>query len=289
MTAHYRISATDGTILSLTKWGALPSTIVLIHGFADGKYLWSPFSTALKQHAGVVAMDLRGHGDSGWDAGGAYSVGNLVSDVQDVIDACCAQDLLLVGHSLGAHIAIQLAAANAQRVRGLVLVDTGPGMSADGISQVRKNFRSRMGVFTSRLEYQRALSGWMPLADSDMLALSADNALTESGEVYRLKCDPRLADMELPNASDMVWPLLQSLNCPSLLIRGEASAVLSRHTAAEMVRRVAGLRCETVPVAGHAVMMDNPKAFLSVLQKFVFGVCRSIGAMEASDRSSVVA
>jgi pimeloyl-ACP methyl ester carboxylesterase len=288
MTAHYRISAADGTMLSVTQWGALPSTIVLIHGFADGKYLWSPFSTALMQHAGVMAMDLRGHGDSEWDADSVYSIAKLVSDGQAVINACCAHDLLLVGHSLGAHIALQLAAVNPQRVRGLVLVDAGPGMPADGISQVRSNFRSRTGPFASPFDYQRAFSGWMPLADSDMLALSADNALTKSGEAYRLKCDPRIVDMEFPQASDEQWSLLQSPKCPILLIRGQASAVLSRQTAAEMTRRLPSLRCETVPMAGHAIMMDNPEAFLSILQKFVFGVCSSIGASESSDRSSAI-
>jgi esterase len=274
MILESRVCATDGTTLAVTTWGDTPASIVLIHGFADARYVWSPFARSLMNRAGVLAMDLRGHGDSDWDLDGTYCVNTFVADVQTILDRLCSNHLVLVGHSLGAEIAVRLAAGDEQRIRAIVLVEGGPGTAAAGVNQARARFSSRMRTFVSRGDYQRTLSDWLPMADADMVSLSARQALRQSDDGYRLKCDPELAQMAPPDADGTLWSLFESLRCPSLLIRAEASAVLSRHAANEMVRRGAIVRCESVAMAGHAVMMDNPKEFGSILQRFVADLYR---------------
>ena len=262
------IVATDDTLLSLSTWGDAPPGIVMLHGFADGRYLWAPFATSLMGHAGVLAADLRGHGDSQWDPHGAYAVATFVADAQAIVDRTCSNELVLIGHSLGAEIALRLAAANAARVRALVLVDGGPGLISEGREHMRSNFRSRVRDFGSRRAYAQTLREWMPLADDEMLDLAARHAIADHGHGYRLKSDPRLADMTLQGDDGELWSILESLRCKILLVRGEASAFLSRRAAADMERRIENLRCETVAMAGHAVMMDNPAQFGSILQRF---------------------
>jgi len=269
MSADLRVGARDGTMLSLSSWGSARPGIVCIHGFADGRYVWSPFAPQLTHYAGVLAMDLRGHGDSAWDPAGVYNTARFVEDAQTIVNECCAHDILLIGHSLGADVAVRLASQNRLRTRGLVLVDSGPGASAAGVRQVRDGFRSKADIFPSQAAYRQALSDAMPLADAAMLELCVQHTLTGSDAEYRVKCDPRLADMELPGSREELWPVLESLHIPSLLIRGEASAIVPRQLASAMTRRVRNLRCATVALAGHAVMMDNPGEFGSILSSFV--------------------
>lgn len=264
-----QVRAADGTSLAVTAWGNTPASIVLMHGFADASYLWNPFARSLMNHAGVLAMDLRGHGDSGWDRSGRYGVGAFVADANIILERLCSGGLVLVGHSLGAELAIRLAAMDPRRVRALVLVDGGPGVADTGVSQARVHFKQRIQTFAGRPEYRRALREWLPLADPEMVELSVQQALRECEGGYRLKCDPRLGEMASPDADGTLWSLLESLHCPSLLIRAEASAVLSRNAATEIVRRIPRVRCETVAMAGHAVMMDNPKEFGAILQRFI--------------------
>jgi len=272
MIQQSRVIVTDKTALSLTTWGDASPSIVLIHGFADGRYIWTPFVPALAGYASVLAMDLRGHGDSAWDAAGVYSMDKFVEDAQHVIDQMCSGELVLIGHSLGAEIAIRLCVAYAGRVKGLVLVDGGPGLVSDGMVQMRSNFTTRPRDYASRQAYRQAMRDWMPLADEAMLDLAAQHAIAPIDEQFRLKSDPALTSMPLPIGDAGLWPILESLPCDSLLIRGEGSAVLSRRTTTDMAQRLPSLRCETVSVAGHAVMMDNPAEFGALLEGFVAGI-----------------
>jgi pimeloyl-ACP methyl ester carboxylesterase len=259
----------DNIALSLTTWGATPPDVVFIHGFADGRYLWSPFAASCIEHGGALAMDLRGHGDSEWDPSGVYGIAKHVDDVQVILDRFCASKLILVGHSMGAEIALRIAATNKDRIRALMMIDWIPGLTATSLAQMRSIFQLRMRPFDSRQQYLDLLSEWMPLSDEAMRSLAVEHAIVQADNCYRQKIDPKLLDMPLSGAAEELWPLFESLTCERLLLRGEASGLLSRRTMTDMAHRIAGLRCETISMAGHAVMMDNPKDFDSILRRFV--------------------
>lgn len=273
-----RIHAHDDVMLAVDTFGHQPASIVLIHGFADGKYLWEPFSASLADAAGVLTMDLRGHGDSAWDPDSVYDIAKFVADVQLIMDRMCSNDLTLVGHSMGAEIAIRLAVANHDRVRALALIDGGPGVNSAGIDRTRSFFASRMRAFASRDEYAHLLQEWMPLADPVMVDRASAESIVANGNAFISKCDPSLADMGLAKNEGELWHMLESLHCKKMLVRGEASAVLSRPAAANIAQRASNLQFETVSMAGHAVMMDNPGEFGAILQGFIDGIYRKPNA-----------
>jgi len=281
MSRNDQVVMQDEIKIVTTSWGRKLPGIVMIHGFGDGRYVWTPFASCLAMHAGVLTMDLRGHGDSDHDAMGLYNVNKFVMDAQRVIEHSCSGPLILIGHSLGAEIAIRLIATNQRRIRGLVLIDGGPGLESGGMTQMRRNFGTRQRDFESRDEYRRLMSEWLPIADEAMLELAAREAVAGSPDGrFHLKSDPRLSEMALPSDGGHLWSILENLNCPGLLIRGEASAVLPRLGAQEIIRRAARLRLETVSVSGHAVMMDNPGQVASILAQFVADIYADIGDVD---------
>ena len=116
----------DGTMLGyrLFRGAAAPRRlIVLLHGVASNMSRWSEFveHTSLKETWDLLRPDLRGHGES--FARGRLGLEIWCRDLRDVLDAEGYDQALLIGHSLGAQVAVQFAARYPARVRGLVLID----------------------------------------------------------------------------------------------------------------------------------------------------------------------
>jgi pimeloyl-ACP methyl ester carboxylesterase len=91
-------TATDGTRIAYTEAGGGPP-LVLVHGITETHRAWEPVLPALSEHWRVVAVDLRGHGES--DRKEPYDPVTLGNDVAAVVAATGVEDPMLVGHSLG--------------------------------------------------------------------------------------------------------------------------------------------------------------------------------------------
>ncbi|MBI3899853.1 MAG: alpha/beta hydrolase [Gammaproteobacteria bacterium] len=111
---HYRLWQTGRTSRGL---------IVLLHGMASNLTRWSEFveHTALKQEWDILRLDLRGHGESIMH--GKISARIWSDDLIELLDAENCERAIVIGHSLGAHLALQFADRFPNRIRGLVLID----------------------------------------------------------------------------------------------------------------------------------------------------------------------
>jgi pimeloyl-ACP methyl ester carboxylesterase len=212
----------------------------------------------------TVAMDLRGHGDSDWDPETRYDTETLIADLAKIIAVLGFDRIILVGHSLGAAIAIRFAAENAARMAGLVIVDFGPELDEIGVNEVLRRFVDMPRTFPSAEEYTRWLIAHRPLADPNQLRQFARCSLRQSPEQgWELKTDAALA-----TRSQMC-----NIKCPSLVIRGMASGILPHDVAARMAAQTLSAgRLATIGGAGHAVMMDNPGEFSSSVVNFLSGI-----------------
>jgi len=120
------LSTADGAMLGyrLFRGTAAPRRlIVLLHGVASNMSRWSEFveHTSLKETWDLLRPDLRGHGES--FTRGRLSLEIWCRDLRDILDAEGYDQALIIGHSLGAQVAVQFAARYPARVRGLALID----------------------------------------------------------------------------------------------------------------------------------------------------------------------
>jgi pimeloyl-ACP methyl ester carboxylesterase len=115
----------DGITLHARDWGGGGQAVVLLHGLASNARIWDGVAPRLVG-AGlrVVAVDLRGHGDSDQPADG-YGFETVGRDLEAALAALGLALPLLAGHSWGASVALQYAAARPGAVAGLALVDGG--------------------------------------------------------------------------------------------------------------------------------------------------------------------
>src|SRR5258707_8146280 len=119
---------TNGITLAVQAWPQAPApperTAVCIHGLTSNHTVWLSMADALAPRHRLVAYDLRGRGDSDKPASG-YSLATHGDDLRGLLDHLGLERATLMGHSLGAHIAVRFAATHPERVARLVLFHGG--------------------------------------------------------------------------------------------------------------------------------------------------------------------
>jgi pimeloyl-ACP methyl ester carboxylesterase len=243
--------------LNVESRGTGGTPVLLVHSFAGDVTHWSAQLEHLKHTRRVVAFDLSGHGKSP-GAVGHYSIPELAKDVADVADAQALEQFVLVGHSAGALIAAEYAAAHPRRVQALGLVDAPPAPGAVPAGQVRQIKQAlaqdpygtveqfwQQGAFKdSRPEVQDKL-----LAALRRMARAAVVELTEASLDYD-------ATVALRNFRGTRFAIHTPMN----------DAPLSLHNA------VPGIGHTVIKGTGHWIHLDKPTEFNQVLDIFLRGL-----------------
>lgn len=113
-----------GLRMHVRNWGGEGSPVVLLHGLASTCRIWDFVAPIVAQKFSVIAVDQRGHGDSGKPDHG-YEFASVGGDVAAMLEGRGIQRPVLVGHSWGADVALELAVAQPELLQGIVFVDGG--------------------------------------------------------------------------------------------------------------------------------------------------------------------
>jgi len=219
--------ATNGVQLHLRDWGgpAAQPPIILIHGLASNARIWDLVAPVLVQSFPVVALNQRGHGGSDKPEGG-YDFDTVATDLAGVVAALGWSKPLLVGHSWGANVALQLAAQQPALPGGIVLVDGGTGELAALMSldeAVQRLAPPRLAGMPRAAFVERLRSGWM----ADLWSQQAEDAVMGN---FAIDGEDRIAPhltferhLEIVRA---IWgqrpsTLFGRITCPTLLIPAE--------------------------------------------------------------------
>jgi pimeloyl-ACP methyl ester carboxylesterase len=114
----------DGVRLAVREWPGGGPSLLLLHGLASSSHIWDLVGPRLAPRFRVVAYDQRGHGLSSKPSSG-YGFDRLTADAEAVISVLDLERPVVVGHSWGGNVALQLAADRPERVAGVVLIDGG--------------------------------------------------------------------------------------------------------------------------------------------------------------------
>ncbi len=178
---------------------------------------------------------------------------------------------------------MSFAGRHPDRLAGLVIVDIGPDVDPRGSTRIGMEMKSQPApVFANIDEYASVLSLNYPAGQPAALMRMARYALRQrDDDLFVLKMDPKLRG-ERPDDDDarareeaatkQAWEALARVPCPTLVVRGAASDILSPDTADKMVDEVLqNGQLEIVPQAAHSVATDNPKGFEEAVSRFVLG------------------
>ncbi len=254
--------------------GATP--VLILHGLSFFSYDWIGVARALAADREVVALDMRGFGDSDFSPRGDYSVPAFAGDAIALLDHLDWREAVFVGHSMGGRNAAFCASENPGRVKALVLVDYSPENAPAGSRRVTAQIAGAPDAFDSvdaAMQYFGVDPGSAG-APAKRARFAAYLRKVDGG--YAIKRDPHfraqfrrvLETGERPKLGVDMWLALGRLQCPTLVMRGTRSDMFAADTVAKV--RAANARIQVIEVdAGHNVAGDNPEGFLSAMRPFL--------------------
>jgi pimeloyl-ACP methyl ester carboxylesterase len=260
--------------IAVYDFGGFAPACVMLHGLGEGAYVWNDFINAIGNKWRPIALDLLGHGDSDWLLSESYSLDRHVAATIEVLRSFSLGDLVLIGHSLGGDIAVQLAEEFHDVLRGLVIVDTGPGEFPETLAAIAEQMKAAHRDYESVNEFRDWLHAYRPFIHPDAIDYYASAALrlSENGKLI-IKFDPALGAMLDAEYDDEWWNVtLPLIVAPTLIVRGQASSVVSQKLANHMCNLLTSGAVAVVPVAGHGVMNDNPDGFRVAVVPFLAGL-----------------
>lgn len=257
----------------LDHGGAAEVSAVALHGFALNCHSFDEVAPALSDRLRWYALDQRGHGRSDRAAElSDYSRDHMANDIRGFIDAQHLERPVVLGHSMGGMNAMTFAATHPEQLRALVLIDVGPGVSVDGVQQVRQ--------FVAGPYELESLDAWVemthkyyPFRSKEGIRKRLEVSLRETPDGKMAKMfDERFREADFRGVADGragIWETARALTVPTLLLHGEKSPVLKREQAEEFADSVDCVRLVTIPEAGHSVAGDQPAAFTEAMGEFL--------------------
>jgi len=273
----------NGLRLRYLEWGRPGAlhpnelTIVCVHGYTSSAEAFNALARRIQDRAHIIAMDVRGHGESAWSPDGAYQYADQAGDLAALVDQLGIERFVLIGTSMGGIIAMVYAGQHGDRLRGLVLNDIGPDVEA-GSGRITQTVGSRPNDFASldeAMQYRRETSpitAGRPLADQEE---TARGVLRERPDGrWAWKMDPAYIEQRVkqgPPKRPPLWPVLETLQCPTQLVWGTDSDVLSEAQAKRMVAALPKGELVSVPGIGHAPTLVEPPV-LAALDRLLAAV-----------------
>lgn len=268
-----RLIMLNGLRFHFRDWGSESAPpLVLLHGFTGHARSWDTFARAMCDRFRVLALDQRGHGETEW--ADDYAPERMVEDIEAFVRALRLQRFALLGLSMGGRNAYAYAARHPETLDRLVIVDIGPEIMTAGRDRIQTNVQAS-DVFDDAEEAvraARALNPRPPEAELRHRLLNNLMQLEDGRWTWRYDRSLRSPDRPLPRPdADSAWAMLPKITCPTLLVRGAESDILSRETADRMVRTIPNCQLVEVPDAGHSVPLDNPSGFIAAVRPFLVG------------------
>ena len=263
--------------LRLVEWGPPEApAIVMLHGLRSYAYTWEPVALPLLPEWRVIALDQRGRGRSDWDPDGDYRTEAYVQDLETLVDTLSLRRFVLLGHSMGGANALVYASRHPERLAALIVEDMGPGASTGsvGSDRIKQELQKTPPSFANWHEAAEFWRSVRPNISAAALQSRVTHSLKldDSGRLAWCHDAVGIAKARLSATPDEyvdLWPPVDALAMPTLLIRGARSDFLSCKTAEEMTRRNPRIRMAEVPSASHYVHDDNLSDFNEILRRFL--------------------
>lgn len=297
-TRRIEVTGADGIRLAAWDYAAETSTaeeaaatgsgprrpgVLLLHGLLGRASHWAGTARRLAPRYRALALDQRGHGRSGKPEG-PYTPDAYLADAIAAVEQLDLAPVTLIGHSMGALTAWQVAARRPDLVAAVVICDMRAAALGEAGQREWEDWTQSWPLpFATLADVRQWFGAEDPWAEpvnpvrGDFFA----EVMEEHGDGWRPLYQPRhLLRSRDPWIRDAHWDELAQVGCPALVVRG-LDGELGRAEAQEMVRVLPRGSYAEIPDAGHLVPWDQPDAWSEAVERFL---CEALAQRQKSGK-----
>lgn len=263
-----RLVTVNGLRIRCLEWGTPGrQPLILLHGIARLAHTFDHLAPHFSDKYHVIAVDMRGHGDSGWDPQGAYLVEDYVRDIEGLAGQLKLRDIVLWGNSTGGRVAQVYAGLHPELVSAVIVEDVGPERPP-AISNRRANrMKEEEKGWASVDELLATLKQDYPRTAEPLLRSFARHGLKPrpDGRIV-WKRDPAILNGFVPTE---LWATVRKIKAPTIYILGGASDIVPLQTQEKLKQVLPQVEIVTMPGLGHYPSDERPAEFLAIVDRFL--------------------
>jgi pimeloyl-ACP methyl ester carboxylesterase len=243
------------------EWGdpENPRVLVCVHGLTRCARDFDALAAALSDRFRVVCPDVAGRGDSEWLADPMlYQLAQYVGDMVTLIARLDVEGVHWLGTSMGGLMGMALAAQPGTPVRKLVINDAGPVVSKLSLERIA-TYVGMAPVFPdiaiAERYFRTVHATFGPHTDAEWRFLTEIVVRKNPDGSLRIHYDPKISvpfRATMPEGDMELWPLWDAIRCPTLVLRGAQSDLLTKETSAQLTQRGPKAKVVEIPGVGHA-------------------------------------
>ena len=269
-----RILTANDINLHYLDWGTEGQPpLVLLHGLRGHAHVWDDVAESLCADYHVYAVDQRGRGDTDAAPGGDYSTDAFVADLLGFVDGIGLDKFILFGHSMGGRNSMAFAGAHPERLERLCIVDIGPRIEPAGGNRITEELRNIPPAFDNFEDALAHVQAGNRFASEPVMRrrLRGQTRQLPDGKIgwkFDLAIREQRINGTAAPAADL-WPALEKITCPTLVVRGTETDLLTQETADRMADTLAQGSMVNIERASHMVFEDNPSDFIAAVKAWL--------------------
>jgi esterase len=263
--------AVNGLRIHYLEWGTPDKPpLILLHGIARVAHTFDHLAPHFMADYRVIAIDMRGHGDSAWDPKGSYVVEDYVKDIAALIEQLQLRNIVLWGNSIGGRVAQMIAGEHPERVTAVIVEDVGPERPREVSNRRADRMSKEADGWAAVDEFKAQVRKENPRTSETVLG-----ALVQHGAKQRAdgrivwKRDPAILNGFVPTE---LWATVRRIKAPIIYILGGASTIVPVETQREIVAALPQAQIITLPGLGHYPSDEQPAEFLAIVDRFLAAV-----------------
>jgi esterase len=268
-----RFVEVNGLRIHYLDWGGDERPpFVMVHGLDRVAHTFDHLATRFTSRYRVLAIDMRGHGDSGWDPKGRYLVEDHVGDLEGLVAQLGLRNLVLWGNSTGGRVVQVFAGKHPDLVSHVISEDVGPERPrqiADGYAKRVQQEQAGWASEEELLAQLRKSNPRMPAAVLEPYVRYATKRRADGRVEW--KRDPQLVNGFV--ATDL-WRFVRDIKAPILYIIGGRSNIVPMETQDELRKALPNAQLITIPDVGHYPSDEQPDEVVRIVNRFLEGGTR---------------
>lgn len=262
-----RFISVNGLRLHYLDWGSPDKPpFIMLHGIGRVAHSFDHIAPHFTARYHVMAIDMRGHGDSAWSPEGAYLVEDYVKDLEAVVQQLNLHGLTLLGNSTGGRVVQVYAGLHPDRMARLVVEDVGPERTNEIASAFARRVQQEDKGWASEDELVASLMKNSKISEELQRNYAHfGSKVREDGRVV-WKRDPNLVKGFVPTE---LWQYVRKINCPTIYILGGASSIVPPETQKELKATLPSVEIVTMPGLGHYPHVESPGDYLKIVTEFL--------------------